>query len=73
MDWSDCELVEVVPGKVSGVPLVVGTRIPADFVVEDFEAGDSIEEIREAFPALSEDTIGGLIHFAVLRRKATVA
>jgi len=73
MDWSQCELVEVVPGKVSGVPLVVGTRIPADFIIENFEDGDSIEEIREAFPSLSEHVIGTLIQFAEQRRKATVA
>jgi uncharacterized protein (DUF433 family) len=30
MDWTECEIVESVPGKVSGTPVLVGTRIPAD-------------------------------------------
>jgi uncharacterized protein (DUF433 family) len=64
MDWSGCELVEVIPGKVSGVPLVVGTRIPADLIVGDYELGSTIEEIEVSYPSLSQDTIKTLIAFA---------
>ncbi len=64
MDWSGCELVEVIPGKVSGVPLVVGTRIPADLIVGDYELGSTIEEIEVIYPSLSQDTIKTLIAFA---------
>jgi uncharacterized protein (DUF433 family) len=49
MDWSKCELVETVPGKVSGVPLLRGTRVPADGIVENFEAGESAEQIAYNF------------------------
>jgi len=45
MDWSGCEIVEVVPGKVGGVPLVRGTRVPADQVVESLDGGETVEEI----------------------------
>jgi uncharacterized protein (DUF433 family) len=45
MDWSGCELVEVVPGKVSGVPLVKGSRVPADQVVESLDDGETVDEI----------------------------
>jgi uncharacterized protein (DUF433 family) len=27
IDWTQCELIEQVPGKVSGRPIVRGTRI----------------------------------------------
>jgi uncharacterized protein (DUF433 family) len=57
MDWSGCELVEVIPGKVSGVPRVIGTRIPADVIVKNFSAGSPVEEIEEHYPALSRKTI----------------
>ena len=30
IDWTGCSLVEVVPGKVSGVPILKGTRVQAD-------------------------------------------
>jgi uncharacterized protein (DUF433 family) len=42
-------MVETVPGKVSGVPLLKGTRVPADGVVENYEAGESVEEIAYNF------------------------
>jgi uncharacterized protein (DUF433 family) len=45
MDWSGCELVEVVPGKVSGVPLIKGTRMPVDQVIESLDEGETVEEI----------------------------
>ena len=45
MNWSGCDLVEVVPGKVSGVPLIRGTRVPADQVIESLDDGESVEEI----------------------------
>ena len=73
MDWSGCDLVEVVPGKVSGVPLVKGTRIPADFVLEDASRGRSVDDIRVDFPSLSEETVNSLLRFAKERSAATAA
>jgi uncharacterized protein (DUF433 family) len=49
MDWSGCEVVETVPGKVSGVPILKGTRVPADAVIENYENGESVEEIAYNF------------------------
>jgi len=45
MDWSDCEIVEVIPGKVGGVPLIRGTRMPADQVIESLDLGETVDEI----------------------------
>jgi uncharacterized protein (DUF433 family) len=33
IDWMACELVEQFPGKVSGKPVVRGTRIMPDSIV----------------------------------------
>jgi len=64
MEWSDCPLVEQISGKAAGQPVVKGTRILADVIVEEFESGSPIEEILENYPKLSEDTIRQLISFA---------
>ena len=48
-----CELIERIPGKVSGRPIVSGTRILPDAIVVGFDLGESIEELHEGFPALS--------------------
>jgi len=73
MDWSGCDLVEVVPGKVSGVPLVKGTRIPADFVIEISDRGAPVSEIKEDYPSLAEETILRLIRYAQEHRRVSVA
>jgi uncharacterized protein (DUF433 family) len=57
VDWSECDLVESVAGKVGGRPVVKGTRIPADTILTDEELGASVEETLESFPSLSLDTI----------------
>jgi uncharacterized protein (DUF433 family) len=64
MDWRGCDLVEQVPGKVSGRPVVKGTRILADQIVEEAELGSPIEEIAENYPSLSLATIRKLLTFA---------
>jgi uncharacterized protein (DUF433 family) len=55
MDWSGCDIVEVVPGKVSGVPLIRNTRVPADTVLESAELGESSEEIAFNYDLQIED------------------
>ena len=49
MDWSKCPIVEVNPLKVSGTPILKGTRMPADFVVDNFLTGSPVEEIADNF------------------------
>lgn len=64
IDWTQCELIEQVPGKVSGRPIVRGTRILPDAIVGSYEFGETIEELLEGFPSLSVDQIKRLIEFA---------
>jgi len=64
IDWTGCGLVERIPGKVSGLPLIRGTRILADTIVQDAELGSPLEEIHENYPDLSLATIRELLAFA---------
>jgi len=67
IDWTDCPLVEVIPGKVSGVPLLKGTRLPADTILENYEGGSPVEEISENFDT-PEDTIREILSYAAKTR-----
>ena len=69
IDWTACELIEQVPGKVSGRPVVRGTRILPDAIVNSYDLGESIEDLREGFPSLSVAQIERLIEFAHARRR----
>jgi uncharacterized protein (DUF433 family) len=68
IDWMACELIEQVPGKVSGRPIVRGTRILPDAIVDSYDLGETIDELREGFPSLSVAQIKRLIEFAHARR-----
>ena len=45
IDWSKCDDVESVPGRVSGAWVIKGTRVQADAIVENARAGCTAEEI----------------------------
>jgi uncharacterized protein (DUF433 family) len=49
VDWSDCALVESIPGKVSGAPLLKGTRMPAQTIVDNMDAGMTPAEVAETW------------------------
>src|SRR6185437_10235331 len=68
IDWTQCELIEQVPGKVSGRPIVRGTRILPDAIVNGYDAGESLDLIHENYPGLSIPQIQRIIEFAHARR-----
>ncbi len=68
IDWTACELVERIPGKVSGRPVVRGTRILPDAIVNSYDHGESLPTIRDDYPSLSIPQIERLIEFAYAQR-----
>ena len=53
MDWMQCPSVERVPGKVSGVWVFKGTRVPVRALFENLEGGATVEQFLEWFPGVS--------------------
>jgi len=49
VDWSDCPLVEVIPGKVSGAPLLKNTRLPVDAITGNY-AASAMRDCRRTRP-----------------------
>ncbi len=49
VDWSYCPLVEAVPGRMSGRPVVRDTRVPADTLWECEALGETPEEIASDY------------------------
>ncbi len=68
MDWTDCPIVEVNPRKVSGAPILKGTRVQADSIVENFEGGSPVEEIVENF-AIPEGMVREILSFAAKKQR----
>ena len=63
LDWSQCPVVESVPGRRSGAWVFRATRMPVATVFENLEAGASIEEIVEQFHVTPEQ-IRTVLEFA---------
>jgi uncharacterized protein (DUF433 family) len=62
MDWLGCELIEVIPGKVSGVPLIRHTRVPVDLVIASKDGGETVEEIAYSYDLKPEEVRAVLLY-----------
>ena len=47
--WKDCPLVETIPGKLNGRPVVKDSRVAADTITESEELGITPEEIASDY------------------------
>jgi uncharacterized protein (DUF433 family) len=64
LDWSQCDAVESVPGKVSGAWVLRGTRMPVSAIFENIAAGASIDDLMEWFDGLDREQVKAVIDFA---------
>lgn len=71
LDWSQCPVVESVPGKVSGAWVFKDTRTPVAIVFENLEDGLTIDEVVEQFPVTREQ-VRAVLEFAARSLDAPV-
>ena len=64
LNWSECSAVDRAPGKVSGVWLFKGTRVPVKALFENLESGATIEDFLEWFPGVSREQIEAVLDHA---------
>lgn len=64
LDWSQCPAVERVAGKVGGVWLFKGTRVPVSALFENLEAGARIDEFLEWFPGVEREQVEAVLEHA---------
>jgi uncharacterized protein (DUF433 family) len=69
IDWSQCSLVEVDPLVLGGAPVLRGTRMPANAIVDNFDYGSSVTEISEQFE-LPEEIVQAILAYAKSHRVA---
>jgi uncharacterized protein (DUF433 family) len=60
------------PAVMMGKPLIVGTRITVELILEKLAAGESIEQLLEAHPRLTKEAVLGAIDFAAHALRADV-
>ncbi|MBY0502480.1 MAG: DUF433 domain-containing protein [Bryobacteraceae bacterium] len=62
LDWSQCPIVESIPGKVSGVWVFRDTRVPVSAIFENLKCSP-MEEVLENFP-VTRDQVQAVLDFA---------
>ena len=58
------ERIDVHPDICNGRPVIAGTRIPVQTIMEFLGAGDSVDEVLEAYPSLKREDVYACIQFA---------
>ena len=53
----DPKLIQSNPSIMMGKPVIAGTRIPVELILEKFAAGETIEQLLDAYPRLTEEGI----------------
>jgi uncharacterized protein (DUF433 family) len=60
------------PSVMMGKPVIAGTRITVELIVEKLAAGESIDQILEAHPRLTKEAIQEALAFAAEALRADV-
>lgn len=63
------QYIEIVPGKRSGKPCIVGTRIAVQDVLDYLAGGMSDKEIVADFPELTVEAVRACLSFAADRER----
>jgi len=56
--------VEAKPAVMMGKPCVKGTRIPVYLLLEKMAAGESFEQLLEAYPQLTREDLRACLEYA---------
>lgn len=65
-------MIQSDPSIMMGKPVIVGTRITVELILEKLAAGESIEQILEAHPRLTKEAVLAALDFAAKVLKADV-
>lgn len=58
------EYVEVDPKKMMGKPVIKGTRITVELILEKLSCGETFDDILVAYPSLDKNKILAALSFA---------
>lgn len=70
INWQ--EYIESDPNKLYGKPIIKGTRIPVDLVLEKLSEGESIDDLLLAYPRIDRKTVFAIFAYAAFSIKNEV-
>lgn len=66
------QLIQSNPSIMMGKPVIAGTRITVELILEKLSAGETFEQLLEAHPRLTEEGIRAALGFAARALRADV-
>jgi uncharacterized protein (DUF433 family) len=66
------EMVVSDPRVMMGKPVIAGTRITVELILEKLAAGETVEQILDAHPRLNQDAVRAGLAFAADALRADV-
>ena len=66
------QLIVSNPNVMMGKPVIAGTRITVELILEKLSAGETTEQILEAHPRLTHEAIQAALSFATEALRADV-
>ena len=58
------ELIQIDPSIMMGKPVIAGTRITVELILEKLAAGETIEQLLEEHPRLTREAVHAALAFA---------
>ncbi len=68
----ESELIQADPAIMMGKPVVAGTRITVELILEKLSTGETVEQILEAHPRLTREGVLAALSFAARALRADV-
>jgi uncharacterized protein (DUF433 family) len=65
-------MIQSDPTVMMGKPVITGTRITVESILEKLAAGETVEQIIEAHPRLTEEAVRAALSFAAEALRADV-
>lgn len=62
INWKDH--ISIDPKVMFGKPVIKGTRIPVDLILEKLAYGESVEQLLKAYPKITKESIYASLSFA---------
>jgi uncharacterized protein (DUF433 family) len=68
----DTQLIESNPKVMMGKPVIAGTRITVELILEKLAAGETVEQVLDAHPRLTRQAVLAALAFAAKTLRADV-
>lgn len=59
------DVIKTDPNVMMGKPVIAGTRITVELILEKLAAGETVEEILDAHPRLTREAVSTALLYAV--------